>query len=44
MMKFFVQFGMFGQWFETREAAEQFCILAGYAFDSIIEMENEEEA
>ena len=44
MMKFFVQFGMFGQWFESREEAERFCRLAGYGFDSIVEMENEEEA
>jgi hypothetical protein len=44
MMKFFVDYGVFGQWFETYEEAEQFCGMAGYSCKNIYEVEEEEEA
>jgi hypothetical protein len=44
MLKFFVQFGLFGRWFETYDEAAAFCVLAGYSCEDIYELEAEENA
>ena len=43
-MKYWVDFGMFGKWFETYREAELFCGVAGYPCENIYEMSEEEEA
>ena len=44
MQKFFVEFGLFGRWFETYDEAAAFCALAGYSCENIYEMEEAENA